>query len=211
MKFQLAPLPYAFDALEPVIDQETMLLHHDRHHAAYVNNLNQVLAQVGGQWGKRSLPELLSNLSILPASLREPVRNHGGGHLNHSLFWQMLRPGGVTTKPVQLASAIQQQFGGWLQLQEQMISAGLSRFGSGWVWLVQDDHGRLQVLTTANQDNPFSLGWRPILGLDLWEHAYYLKYHHQRAAYLKNLWTIIDWDFVQRLYLDPTRVQRMIY
>ncbi|MFC6315539.1 superoxide dismutase [Lapidilactobacillus achengensis] len=211
MKFQLAPLPYAYAALEPVVDRETMQLHHDRHHAAYVNNLNQAIAKVGGIWATRSLPELLLDLSALPVSIRELVRNNGGGHLNHTLFWQMLQPGGVTNKPAELTTVIQQQFGGWSQLKEQIITAGLGRFGSGWVWLAQDELGHLQILTTANQDNPLSSGWHPVLGLDLWEHAYYLQYHQQRAIYLENLWQIIDWKFVQRLWLDPTRVQHIIY
>ncbi|WP_261807163.1 superoxide dismutase [Lapidilactobacillus luobeiensis] len=211
MKFHLAPLPYAVDALEPVLDAETMTLHHDRHHATYVNNLNQAIEKVGGHWADHQLPALLTDLSALPVTIREAVRNNGGGHLNHTLFWQLLKPDGATGQPAKLDQAIRQHFGDWSALQQQIVAAGLGRFGSGWVWLVQDDLGNLQVVTTANQDTPLSLGWHPLLGLDLWEHAYYLRYHNQRATYLNALWTMIDWEFVERLYLDPTRIQRMIF
>jgi len=192
----LPPLPYAFDALEPHIDAMTMQIHHDKHHQAYVDNLNKALAGSDGEF--KTLEELMANISAYPAA----VRNNGGGHYNHTLFWTVLGPGG--SEPTgDLAMAINDAFGSLDALKEKMSTAGATRFGSGWAWLLVSD-GKLLVSSTPNQDNPLmdiaDVKGHPILGIDVWEHAYYLKYQNRRPDYLKSIWNVINWDEVAMRY-----------
>jgi Fe-Mn family superoxide dismutase len=204
MAYELPPLPYTKDALEPFIDAQTMEIHHDKHHAAYVANLNKALAGKP-DLEKKTVEQLIGHLDALPADIRGPVRNNGGGHANHSLFWRLLGPktGGAPTGP--LADAIHAAFGGFDPLKEKMEAAGLGRFGSGWAWLVVNG-GKLEVCSTANQDSPLmgkavaGCEGRPIFGIDVWEHAYYLKYQNRRADYLKAVWNVVNWTEVARLY-----------
>lgn len=196
MVHSLPPLPYAFDALEPHIDAQTMQIHHDKHHQAYVDNLNKALA--GTENENKTLEELMANISAYPAA----VRNNGGGHYNHSLFWSILGAnGGAPTGD--LAAAINETFGSLEELKEKMNTAGTTRFGSGWAWLLVND-GKLYVSSTPNQDNPLmdvvDVKGTPILGIDVWEHAYYLKYQNKRPDYLKAIWSVINWDAVAARY-----------
>lgn len=200
--FELGPLPYAFDALEPVIDAETMRLHHGKHHAGYVTNLNAVIDKVPELQG-RALETLLADLAAVPESVRTVVRNHGGGHANHTLFWSCLTPGGGPL-PGPLADAINGTFGSFEAFKEAFTRAASGVFGSGWAWLVLD-RGRLAITTTANQDSPISQGQVPLLGVDVWEHAYYLTYRNRRADYLANLWSIVNWPFVASRLTHATR------
>jgi superoxide dismutase, Fe-Mn family len=193
MAFALPPLPYAFDALEPTIDAKTMEIHHDKHHQAYVTNLNAALA--GTDWADRSIDEVLRSLDAIPEDKRTAVRNNGGGHANHSLFWQIMSPSGGGEPSGALAAAINETFGGLDELKTQLNDAGVKRFGSGWTWLALDS-GRLAVLSTPNQDSPLMEGKTPILGIDVWEHAYYLKYQNRRPDYLAAWWEIVNWDEV---------------
>jgi superoxide dismutase, Fe-Mn family len=197
--FKLAPLPYPFDALEPHIDAQTMEIHHDRHHAAYVRGLNQAVSQAPRLAG-RSLEDLLSGLDQLPDQVRNAVRNHGGGHHNHTLFWSMLNARGGGKPKGELASALDTQFGGFDGFQDQLTKAAMGRFGSGWAWLTLDRNRKLMIESTANQDSPLSEGRTPLLGIDVWEHAYYLKYQNRRADYVTAFFKIIDWEFVQKQY-----------
>ena len=196
MAHSLPALPYAFDALEPHIDAQTMQIHHDKHHQAYVDNLNKALAGTDGE-GK-SLEELMANISKYPAA----VRNNGGGHYNHSLFWQVLGPNNELS-PGALADAINEAFGSLDGLKEKMNAAGTTRFGSGWAWLIKKD-GKLEVTSTPNQDNPLmdvaEVKGTPILGIDVWEHAYYLKYQNKRPDYLAAIWNVINWAEVAMRY-----------
>jgi Fe-Mn family superoxide dismutase len=194
MAHELAPLPYAFDALEPHIDAQTMQIHHGKHHAAYVNNLNAALEKHPELQGK-SAEDLIKDLNALPEAIRTAVRNNGGGHVNHTMFWQLMGPkcGGAPTGKV--ADAINGAFGSFDAFKEQMNKGGATRFGSGWVWLV-DNGGKLVVESTANQDNPMMEGKRPIMGIDVWEHAYYLKYQNRRPDYLAAWWSVVNWDAV---------------
>ena len=194
MAHELAPLPYAFDALEPHIDAQTMQIHHGKHHAAYVNNLNAALEKHPELQGK-SAEDLIKDLNALPEAIRAAVRNNGGGHVNHTMFWQLMGPnvGGAPTGKV--ADAITGTFGSFDAFKEQMNKGGATRFGSGWVWLV-DNGGKLVVESTANQDNPMMEGKRPIMGIDVWEHAYYLKYQNRRPDYLAAWWSVVNWDAV---------------
>ncbi len=194
MAFELAPLPYAFAALEPYLDAKTMEIHHDKHHATYITNLNTALANSADLQGK-SVEDLVKNLSSLPDAVRTAVRNNGGGHLNHSIFWQQLTPGGSQPSGA-LLDALNSTFGSLDTLKDQFNKAGLGRFGSGWAWLVVDGSGKLAVVSTANQDNPITDGASPILGVDVWEHAYYLNYQNRRADYLKAIWNVINWNDV---------------
>lgn len=202
MAFELPALPYPKEALEPHIDTQTMEIHHGKHHAAYVANLNKALAGKADLEGK-SLEALITNLEAVPADIRGPVRNNGGGHYNHSLFWKLMAPqaGGVPTG--KLAEAIQAAFGGWDAFKEKFEAAGIGRFGSGWAWLVVNG-GKLEIVSTANQDNPImgkaiaGCEGKPILGVDVWEHAYYLKYQNRRADYLKAFWNVVNWAEVTR-------------
>lgn len=197
-KFELPALPYAFDALEPHIDALTMEIHHDRHHATYVNNLNAALE--GVEVSAQSVEELVSNLNALPESVRTAVRNNGGGHANHSLFWEILSPNGGGQPTGELAQAITDAFGSFDAFKQQFTDAATKRFGSGWAWLVVKD-GKLAVTSTPNQDNPLMEGATPILGLDVWEHAYYLKYQNKRPAYIEAFWNVVNWPEVNKRYL----------
>lgn len=198
-EYTLPPLPYSYDALEPTIDTQTMQIHHDKHHAAYVNNLNAALKDSPELQGK-SVEDLISNLSAVPESVRTAVRNNGGGHANHTLFWEIMRPGGASAPGGALAAAIDSTFGGLEQLKKQVNEAGAKRFGSGWAWLVKDAGRSLSVISTANQDSPLMEGKQPLLGVDVWEHAYYLKYQNRRADYLAAFWNVVLWPAVAERY-----------
>ncbi|MGA2584579.1 MAG: superoxide dismutase [Tepidisphaeraceae bacterium] len=194
MPFTLPPLPFASDALEPNIDKMTMEIHHDKHHQAYVNNLNKALESAPALAGK-SLEELLANnLEIVPDAIRTPVRNNAGGHHNHTLFWDILNPAGKpgATPVGQLGTAISNAFGSFDQFKEKFAAAATGRFGSGWAWLVKKG-GKLEILSTANQDSPIMEGQFPVIGLDVWEHAYYLKYQNRRPDYITAWWNVINW------------------
>ena len=198
MAFQLNPLPYAYDALEPFIDTLTMQIHHGKHHATYVNNLNLALEKYPGL-AERTLEDLLSDLNAIPEEIRTQVRNHGGGTWNHNLFWEIMAPraGGVPNG--ELAKAIETYFDSFEAFKAEFEKAATERFGSGWAWLVKKE-GSLAIVSTANQDNPITEGSKPILGLDVWEHAYYLKYQNRRAEYVTNWWKVVDWEAVTRKY-----------
>lgn len=200
---QLAPLPYPIDALEPFIDAKTMEIHHDRHHAAYVMSLNRAIA---GQadLATKSAQELLSNLGAVPEAIRTPVRNHAGGHVNHTLFWQMLKRNGGTTPSGPLMEAIVKKFGTFDGFKTEFTRASLSVFGSGWAWLSRDRSGDVLIETTPNQDSPYMAGRVPLLGIDVWEHAYYLKYQNKRADYVTAFFNVINWDFVASRHVKPT-------
>jgi len=197
--FELPPLKYAFNALDPVIDAMTMEIHHDKHHGAYVANLNKALESAPDLQGK-PIEWLIQNLQQTPEGIRTAVRNNGGGHFNHTFFWDWIAPGGSKSPSGLLSAEINKTFGSFDAFVEKFSNAALTRFGSGWAWLVVDDAKKLQVLSTANQDNPLMDGLKPILGLDVWEHAYYLKYQNRRPEYVKNFWGIVNWDFVASLY-----------
>jgi Fe-Mn family superoxide dismutase len=199
MAFEVPPLPYGYDALEPYIDEETMHLHHDKHHAAYVNNLNNALANYPDLQSK-SAEELIKNLNDLPEAIRMAVRNNGGGHVNHTMFWQIMGPNGGGDPQGAFAEEIKNTFGSLDALKAAFNDAGAKRFGSGWAWLVRASSGELKVVSTANQDNPVSDGDFPIMGNDVWEHAYYLKYQNRRPDYLTAWWNVINWDEVTRRY-----------
>jgi Fe-Mn family superoxide dismutase len=196
MSHQLPPLPYDAAALEPHIDAQTMQIHHGKHHAAYVNNLNAALEKHADLQGK-SAEELIRNLAALPADIRTAVRNNGGGHVNHTMFWQIMGPKGGGQPTGAAAAAITGAFGSFDAFKEQMNKGGVGRFGSGWVWLV-DDGGTLAIESTANQDNPMMEGKRPIFGIDVWEHAYYLKYQNRRPDYLAAWWNVVNWDEINK-------------
>jgi Fe-Mn family superoxide dismutase len=192
--FKLPPLGYDYDALEPFIDAETMKLHHDKHHAGYVSKLNQAIAKAP-DFEKKSIEELLGNLDALPEAIRTEVRNNGGGHANHSLFWRTLKKSENGKPSGDLAKAIDSSFGSFEKFQEQFGTAATKVFGSGWAWLVSRD-GKLTVEATPNQDSPLFTGATPLLGLDVWEHAYYLKYQNRRADYIKAFWNVVNWEAV---------------
>lgn len=194
---QLPPLPYAYDALEPYIDARTMEIHHTKHHQAYIDNLNKAI--VGSPVESWSIEELIAKLNQVPENIRTIVRNHGGGHLNHSLFWKMMAPGVGGQPQGELAQAITNAFGSFESFKEKFTSAAMGRFGSGWAWLVVKPSGALDVYSTANQDNPLSDGDKPILGVDVWEHAYYLKYQNRRNEYVQAWWNVVNWGFVAEL------------
>ena len=193
MAYSVPDLPYPFDALEPHIDAQTMEIHHDRHHAAYVANLNAALD--GTEWMDRPIEAVLSNLEILPEDKRTPVRNNGGGHANHTFFWEIMSPNGGGEPSGALADAIGEAFGGVAELKVAVNDAGVKRFGSGWTWLVWDGTG-LEVKSTPNQDSPIMGGDVPLLGIDVWEHAYYLLYQNRRPDYLAAWWNVVDWEAV---------------
>jgi len=199
MPFTLPPLPYPTNALEPHIDAQTMEIHHGKHHAAYVSNLNAALEKAPELQGK-SLDDLLKNLSAVPESVRTAVRNNGGGHWNHSMFWQIMSPNGGGAPTGKLGDAINAAFGDFEKFKEQFNAAGGARFGSGWAWLINDG-GKLSILSTPNQDNPIMDGKpAPILGLDVWEHAYYLKYQNRRPDYMKAWWNVVNWPEVAKRF-----------
>jgi Fe-Mn family superoxide dismutase len=198
MPYQLPALPYAFDALEPHIDAKTMEIHHDKHHATYVNKLNEALANHPDLQNK-SVEDLLRGFDQVPEQIRGAVKNHGGGHANHSLFWQIMGPGGGGTPSGELADAIQQAFGSFESFKEKLTNAAANQFGSGWGWLVVSG-GKLDVIARPNQDSPLMEGKTPILGVDVWEHAYYLKYQNRRPDYLAAWWNTINWPEVAKRY-----------
>ncbi|MCA9411090.1 MAG: superoxide dismutase [Candidatus Omnitrophica bacterium] len=199
MAHELPPLDYPFDALEPHIDAKTMEIHHDKHHAAYVAGLNGALE---GQdaLASKSVEDLLKGINDVPADKRQAVINHGGGHANHSLFWKVLAPGGAKSPSGDLASAIDTAFGSFDAFKEKFETAAKTRFGSGWGWLVKDGSGKLEVLSTANQDSPLMDGKTPILGIDVWEHAYYLNYQNRRPDYVAAFWNVVNWDEVAKRF-----------
>jgi len=192
--FTLAPLPYANDALEPHIDAATMGIHHGRHHAAYVAGLNRAVA--GTDLAKKSVEDIVRGLATAPENIRTGLRNHGGGHLNHTLFWRMMKKGGGGQPKGALASAMEKKFGGFDKFREAFTASAMGQFGSGWAWLSVDDKKELRIEATANQDSPLTAGRMPLLGVDVWEHAYYLKYQNKRADYVAAFFNVIDWDFV---------------
>ncbi len=199
MAHQLPDLPYANDALEPHIDARTMEIHHDRHHAAYVNNLNAAIEGKSDLEAK-SIEELIGDLDAVPEDIRTAVRNNGGGHANHSLFWEIMSGDGGGSPSGALADAINAKFGGVDGLKEQVNAAGAGQFGSGWTWLAVNSDGDLEVFGTPNQDSPLMQGKTPILGIDVWEHAYYLKYQNARPGYLDAWWNVVNWDAVAARY-----------
>jgi superoxide dismutase, Fe-Mn family len=194
MAFTLPPLPYANDALEPHIDAKTMEIHHTKHHQAYVNNLNAAIEKAP-ELATKSLDDLMRGITSVPEAVRTAVRNNGGGHWNHSLFWQLMGPGKGGEPTGKLADAIKSSFGDFAKFKEQFAAAGVGRFGSGWAWLITD-RGKLSITSTPNQDNPLMEGKQAILGLDVWEHAYYLKYQNRRPDYITAWWNVVDWDAV---------------
>lgn len=199
MAHQLPALPYAFGALEPHIDAMTMEIHHDRHHQAYVNNLNNAL-QNAPEFQEMELESLLRSLDRVPESIRTAVRNNGGGHWNHSLFWEIMTPGGSSTPTGDLANAINAAFGGYDQFKDQLKAKAVGQFGSGWAWLVAAPDGSVSIESTPNQDTPLMQGRRPILGVDVWEHAYYLKYQNKRPDYVSAWFNTLNWDVVAQKY-----------
>ncbi len=204
MAFEVPPLPYAYDALEPTIDAQTMTLHHDKHHAAYVQNLNAAIEKHPELAGKTA-EALLRDLGSVPEDIRTAVRNNGGGHVNHSMFWTIMAPGGAKQPSGPLADALAAGFGDLEAFKKQFADAGVKQFGSGWVWLVRSRDGKLSVTSTANQDNPMSNGLEPIMGNDVWEHAYYLKYQNKRADYLNAWWNVVDWEAVGKRFAAASK------
>ena len=197
--FTLPPLPYAYDALEPHVDEQTMQIHHDKHHAAYIANLNKAVTTGLPTTVTPTIEILLKDLNAVPESIRTAVRNNGGGHYNHSLFWQMMKKGGGGEPTGDLAKAIDTAFGSFSTFKDNLAKAGVGQFGSGWAWLVLDGSA-LKIEPMANQDSPLSSGKTPLLGVDVWEHAYYLKYQNKRADYITAWWNVVNWDFVADRY-----------
>ncbi len=199
MPYELPPLPYDYNALEPHIDEQTMRIHHDKHHAAYINNVNKAL-EGQTELASLSVEQLLASLDKVPENIRTVVNNNGGGHANHTLFWQLMSPQGGGEPTGALAQAINSTFGSFAAFKEQFSAAAIGRFGSGWAWLVVDSAGKLSIMSTPNQDSPISQGLKPILGLDVWEHAYYLKYQNRRPDYIAAWWNVVNWSKVAELY-----------
>jgi Fe-Mn family superoxide dismutase len=199
MAYEVPPLPYDYSALEPYIDTQTMQLHHDKHHQAYVTNANNAL-QGHDQLAAMSVDDLLRNINQVPENIRTALRNNAGGHSNHSMFWTIMKPNGGGEPTGELATAIQQAFGSFDAFKTAFNDAGTKRFGSGWAWLVLDSSGKLQVISTANQDSPLMDGLYPVMGNDVWEHAYYLKYQNRRPEYLNAWWNVVNWDEVARRF-----------
>ena len=198
MAFELPQLPYAYDALEPHIDKETMNIHHTKHHNTYVTNLNNAL-EGKQELLSKSVEEIVANLDAVPEAVRTAVRNNGGGHANHTLFWEILSPNGGGQPTGELADAITSKFGSFDSFKEEFAKAATTRFGSGWAWLAVNN-GELEVTSTPNQDNPLSEGKILLLGLDVWEHAYYLNYHNRRPEYINSFWNVVNWDEVAKRY-----------
>jgi superoxide dismutase, Fe-Mn family len=208
MAYELPPLPYDYNALEPYIDTQTMQLHHDKHHQTYVTNLNNALQGLDAQYShltSLSVDDLMRRINDVPENIRTTVRNNGGGHSNHSMFWQIMGPNGGGQPSGNLAHAIEQTFGSFDQFKAAFTDAGAKRFGSGWAWLVLDRNGKLQVISTANQDSPLMEGLYPVMGNDVWEHAYYLKYQNRRPEYLNAWWNVVNWDAVGKRYDQARR------
>jgi superoxide dismutase, Fe-Mn family len=199
MPYEVPPLPYGYDALEPHIDEQTMKLHHDKHHQAYVDKANAALE--GTEWADKDVEEVLKDLSSLPDDIRTAVRNNAGGHANHSFFWQIMGPDGGGAPDGDLVSAIDDAFGSFDSFKDELKAAGVNRFGSGWSWLVHDGSG-LAVLSTANQDSPVTDGQTPLLGVDVWEHAYYLKYQNRRPDYIDAWWNVVNWAEVANRFTN---------
>jgi superoxide dismutase, Fe-Mn family len=197
MAFSVPDLPYDYDALEPHIDEATMRVHHDKHHQAYVDKANGALE--GTEWADRDVEDVLQNLDSLPADKQGPVRNNGGGHYNHTLFWQMLSPNGGGAPSGDLAAAIDSAFGSFDEFKAKFKEAGIGQFGSGWAWLVKDGDG-VAIVKTPNQDSPISEGKTPLLGCDVWEHAYYLKYQNKRPDYIDAFWNVVNWSYVEERF-----------
>jgi len=204
MAFTLPPLPYDYTALEPHIDEQTMRIHHDKHHAAYVNNLNTALEPHANLQSK-SIEDLIANIDALPEVIRAPVRNNGGGHYNHTFFWEIMAPGGANEPTGALADAINKGFGGLASFKEQFQKAGVGRFGSGWAWLTVDKAGTVAIESTPNQDSPVMAGKRVVLGCDVWEHAYYLKYQNRRPDYITAWWNVVNWTVVGKRFEMPKK------
>ncbi|MBZ5648263.1 MAG: superoxide dismutase [Acidobacteriia bacterium] len=204
MAHTLPELPYAFSALEPHIDAKTMEIHHDKHHAAYVNNLNAALEK-HPELQKETVEELLRNLNSVPEDIRTAVRNNAGGHSNHSMFWTIMAPQAGGPASGRVADAVKETFGEFGQFQEKFNDAGAKRFGSGWVWLVGNKSGKIEIISTANQDSPLMDGLFPIMGNDVWEHAYYLKYQNRRPDYLKAWWSVVNWEAVNKRFEEFLR------
>ena len=202
MAFQLPDLPYGYDALEPSIDEQTMQIHHDKHHQGYTDKLNKAVE--GTEWENKSIEEILQSVESLPSDIQTAVRNNGGGYANHRLFWEIMSPDGGGNAKGELREAINDTFGSFEQFKEEFSNAASGQFGSGWGWLVVDDRGALQVYSTPNQDSPLMQGHTPILGLDVWEHSYYLKYQNKRGDYVQNWWKVVDWDKVNERYKEAT-------
>lgn len=199
MAHQLPPLPYANNALEPYIDETTMMIHHDRHHNAYVTNLNAAL-EGHADLQSKSIEDLIADLNSVPENIRTAVRNNGGGHANHSLFWEVMAPNAGGAPSGKLADAINNELGGFDKFKEDFAKAAATRFGSGWAWLAVTKDGKLKVTSTPNQDSPVMEGETPILGLDVWEHAYYLKYQNKRPDYISAFWNVVNWQEVGKRY-----------
>jgi Fe-Mn family superoxide dismutase len=198
-KFELPALPYDFAALEPHIDAQTMQIHHDKHHAAYVTNLNNAL-EGHADLQNKSVEELIKDLNSIPEAIRGAVRNNGGGHVNHTMFWEIMAPGAGGEPTGALGDAIKAAFGDFATFKTQFQDAGMKRFGSGWAWLIKDGASGLKITSTANQDNPMMEGQTPIMGVDVWEHAYYLKYQNRRADYLGAWWNVVNWDAIAKRF-----------
>jgi Fe-Mn family superoxide dismutase len=199
MAYELPPLPYSFDALEPHIDAKTMEIHHDKHHQAYITNANNALKDYP-QLAAKPVEELIADLSAVPEAIRTAVRNNAGGHANHSFFWLILGPNAGGSPKGKLADAITSTFGSFDQFKEKFQAAGAGRFGSGWAWLVVNKAGSLEISSTPNQDSPIMEGIKPVFGIDVWEHAYYLKYQNRRPDYLKAVWNVVNWDAVGKRF-----------
>jgi Fe-Mn family superoxide dismutase len=197
MPYEVPPLPYDYEALEPHIDEQTMRIHHDKHHQAYVDKVNAALE--GTDWADRDIEEVLKSLDRIPEDKRNVVRNNGGGHYNHTLFWESMRPDGGGEPGGELGDAIASAFGSFQDFQSELKDAGVNQFGSGWAWLVTDGDG-LAVVSTPNQDNPISAGRTPLLGVDVWEHAYYLKYQNRRPDYIDAWWNTVAWETVAQRF-----------
>jgi Fe-Mn family superoxide dismutase len=199
MAFTVPPLPYAFDALEPYIDKQTMEIHHDKHHGAYVTNLNKALESAPDLQNKTIEELLANNCASVPDNIRTAVRNNGGGHINHSMFWQIMAPKAGGTPSGNVAQAINSTFGSFDQFKEKLNAAGAGRFGSGWAWLVKSG-GKVEIISTANQDSPVMEGKFPVMGVDVWEHAYYLKYQNRRPEYLAAWWNVVNWPEIEKRF-----------
>ena len=195
MPHSLPDLPYSYDALEPFIDTQTMEIHHQKHHNAYVTKLNSAL-ETSSEWQGKDVEEIVKNLNGVPESIRTAVRNNGGGHFNHTLFWNIMGANAGGEPGGDLATSINDAFGSFAEFKEEFSGAAANRFGSGWAWLVLDPGGKLAVLSTPNQDNPITEGFKPLMGLDVWEHAYYLKYQNRRPEYIENWWNVVNWSAV---------------
>ena len=204
MSYTLPPLPYAFDALEPHIDARTMEIHHDKHHAAYINNLNAALKD-HPELAAKPVNELIADLSAVPEAIRPAVRNNGGGHSNHTFFWEIMGPGKGGAPVGTLAEAITKTFGSYDEFKAKFEEAGVKRFGSGFVWLIVNKQGQLEIISLPNQDSPYMDGNKPVIANDVWEHAYYLNYQNRRPDYLKAWWNVVNWDHAEQNYLTALK------